>query len=191
MKTPMYYQHKKNLAGNVWAHFLDVAVPVMLAIFFFFALEATAFAQQHSVAVFPVEDLSQGINSTNFDITRYLNAELAARGLNVALEDDIIAFMAAERIRHLGFLNTEHLLLAKNKLGVDLILFGTVSQNDAKNSPTFGLSLNLVRTKDGRTIWTSTGGLSLADMQHMLGLYEPSTLDDLLVILVRKVLAKS
>jgi hypothetical protein len=189
MKISMYYHHKKSLAGNVWAHFLDVAAPLMFAIFFFFALESAALAQQHSVAVFPVEDLSRGINSPNLDITRYLNAELVARGLNVALEDDIIAFMAAERIRWLGFLNTDHLLLAKNKLGVDLILFGTVSQNDAKNSPTFGLSLNLVRTTDGRTIWTSNGGLSLADMQHMLGLYEPTTLDDLLVILVNKVLA--
>jgi hypothetical protein len=185
----MYYQHHiKRRHGSVFAKISGFAAPVMLAVFFFFAFETAAFAQQHTVAVFPVEDLSRGINSTNLDITRYLNSELLARGLTVALEDDIIAFMAAERVRWLGFLNTDHLLLVKDKLGVDLVLFGTVSQNDARNSPTFGLSLTLVRTTDARTIWTNTGGVSLADMQRILGLNEPATVDDLLAILVKKVL---
>lgn len=165
---------------------LSIAVFLTL---FLSVLTSLANAQQSNLAVFPVEDLSKGMNSTNLDITRHLAAEIADRGFNVVPENDVISFMVAERIRWVGYLDTERLLEAKKNLGVDYILFGTIIQRDAKKSPTFGLSLNLVRTRDGKTIWTNTGGLSLADMQHILGINQPASLDELWPKLITKVLA--
>jgi hypothetical protein len=145
-------------------------------------------AQAGMLAVFPVEDLSKGVNSANFKITRYLAEHLNANGLNVVQEDDILSFMVAERVRWLGYLDTDRILKAKDTLGVDLILFGTISQRNVKKSPTFGLSLNLVRTKDGKTVWSAAEGLSLVETQRILGLNEPATLDELWPILVKSVL---
>ncbi len=190
MKYTLNYPHKKFFYHRFLAAISGSAAILMLAAFLIITPVDIASARQESIAVFPVEDLSRGINSTNFEITRYLYEEMAARGLSIALEDDIISFMASERVRWLSYLDTDRLLLLQKKLGVDLVLFGTISQRDAKNSPTFGLSLSLVRTRDGKTIWTNTGGLSLADMQHMLGLNEPATLDELWPILVKKVLSE-
>ena len=146
-------------------------------------------AQALTVAVFPVEDLSQGFNSPNIHLTRYLAGELAAKGLDLVDENDIISFMARERIRWLGYLDTENVLKTRKNLGAELILFGTITQQQVRTSPTFGLTLHLIRTRDAKTIWSSTAGQSLADMQKLLGLNEPQTLEDLLVILVSNVLA--
>jgi hypothetical protein len=143
-----------------------------------------------TVAVFPVEDLSQGVNSTNMEMTRHLTAELQAKGLHTVLEEDIISFMAAKRVRWLGYLDTDQILQIQENLGADLILFGTITQQSEKRSPTFGLSLQLVRTRDAKTVWSASAGLGLADMQRLLGLHEPTTLEELWPVLVRNVLEK-
>ena len=145
--------------------------------------------QAQTVAVFPFEDLSRGVNSVNLELTRYVGEELQAKGVDLVREDDVISFMAQKRVRWLGYMDTEHILLTKESLGADLLLFGTVIQKREKKSPAFGLSIYLVRTTDGRTVWSSAGGLSLADLQKLLGLNQPATLADLLPILVRNVMA--
>ena len=146
-------------------------------------------ARAQTIAVFPVEDLSLGVNSLNMEVTRYLADKIAAKGLNVIREQDVIAFMASKRIRWLGYLDTENILQTKGAMGADLILFGTISQRSEKKSPSYGLTLNMVRTLDAKTIWTSSGGLSLVDIQRLLGLNQPATVDELLPILVGNVLA--
>jgi len=141
-----------------------------------------------TVAIMPVEDLSLGINSPNMVMTEYLAAELAAKGLRVVAEKDVIAFMTAERVRWLGYLETAQILKAKDALGADFILLGTVCQKKEKRSPTFGLSLQLVRTRDAETVWSTSGGLSLIEIQTLLHVNEPATLDELWPILVKNVL---
>ena len=146
-------------------------------------------AISQTIAVFPMEDLSIGVNSPNMELTRILAEEMKARGLNVILEEDIISFMAKNRLRWLGYLETEQIILTKENLGADLVLFGTISQKKDKNSPSYGLSFYLVRTRDAKTIWTSSGGLSLVDMQRLLGLNEPTTVEELLPVLIKNVLS--
>ncbi len=143
-----------------------------------------------TIAVIPVEDLSKGVNSPNFELTSYLADELSARSMDIVSEDDVISFMAAERVRWLGYLETDQIIKAKNGLGADLILLGTVTQQRDKLSPTFGLSLQLIRTIDAKTIWSASGGLSLAEIQNLLRLNEPATLDELWPILVKNVMSE-
>ena len=152
-----------------------------------FILPAASIARSQTIAVFPVDDLSLGINSFNMLVTRYLSYKTAAKGLNVIQEQDVIAFMASKRIHWLGYLDTENILQTKETLGADLILFGTIIVE--KQSSSYGLILNMVRTIDAKTIWTSSGGLSLADNQHLLGLNRPTKLEELWPILVNNVLA--
>jgi hypothetical protein len=160
---------------------------VFIALFFvFFASHSYA----RTVAIFPVEDLSRGINSPNLEITRQLTEELVARGLHVVDERDIISFMAAKRLRWLGYLDTDHILEVRESLGADLVLLGTICQRRERKSPAFGLSLTLIRTQDGKTVWSSNSAFSLADMQRLLGLNEPATLEELWPSLVNNVFAQ-
>lgn len=143
----------------------------------------------YRIAVIPVEDLSGSRNSVNLELSHRLEQELSTRDLQVISSEEVISFMARKRIRWLGYLDTDHIIQAKDELGVDLLLFGTICQRREKISPAFGLSLYLVRTSDAKTIWTASGGLSLADVQHLLGLFEPTSLDDLWPELTRQVMS--
>jgi hypothetical protein len=148
-----------------------------------------AAARQATVAVFPLENLALGPNTPNFEVTRYLREQISSMGYDVVLESDIVSFMGAERIRWLGYLDTARLGRAQKKLGADLVLLGTISQRISTVSPTFGLTLSLVRTKDAKTIWANTGGVSLANMQRFLGLNQPVSIAELWPVLVQQVLS--
>jgi hypothetical protein len=140
------------------------------------------------VAVFPVEDLSQGKNSVNFEFTDYLAHTLQVKGLDVISEAQVISFMAQNRIRWVGYLDTRHVLMAKEELGADFLLFGTICQRRESVLPALGLTLNLVRTSDADTVWSDSGGLSTTDVQHLLGLSEPGTVAELLPLLADNVM---
>lgn len=141
------------------------------------------------LAVFPVEDLSQGKNSVNLEFTEYLAQRLATKGLEIRSKSEVISFMANNRIRWAGYLDTKHVLMAREELGVDFLLFGTICQRSESATPALGLTLQLVRTSDAYTIWSDSGGLSTADVQHLLGLAEPSTVEELLPLLAKNVMA--
>ena len=98
-----------------------------------------------------------------------------------------MSFMAANRIKWLGYLSTRDILRAGETMDADLVLLGTVIRN--KRSASYGLILNLVRTRDARTVWASSGGLSLGDIQSLLGLNQPATVKELWPYLVDDVLA--
>ena len=154
--------------------------------FLIFILPIVPIVRSQTIAVFPVDDLSRGINNFNLLVTRYLAYKMVAKGLNVIQEQEIIDFMSSKRIHWLGYLDTENILQTKELLGADLILFGSII---IENQSSYGLILNMVRTVDAKTIWTSSSGLSLSDTQRLLRLNQPTRLEELWPILINKVLA--
>lgn len=147
-------------------------------------------AQALTVAVFPIEDLSQGQNGVNAELTDYLAWDMNRRGFDVIGNDTVVSFMARNRVRWLGFLDTRHIIMAKEEMGADLVLFGTMSLRGEELSPSFGITLYLVRTSDTRTLWTASGGLAQQDVVNLLGIGEPKRGEGLLPRLAQSVLAK-
>ena len=147
-------------------------------------------ARALTMAVFPIEDLSQGQNGVNTELTDYLAWEMNRRGYDVISNDTIISFMSRNRIRWLGFLDTRHIIMAKEEMGADLVLFGTMSLREQELSPSFGLTLYLVRTSDTRTLWTASGGLAQQDVVNLLGIGESKNGEGLMAKLAQSVLAK-
>ena len=99
-------------------HLVCAGIMVMLSL--------ASVANALTLAVFPVEDLSQGHNGVNHELTSYLSWDMDRRGFDVISSDAVISFMGRNRVRWLGFLDTRHILLAKEELGADLVLFGTM-----------------------------------------------------------------
>ena len=89
---------------------------VFLVTMLVFGLTGISKASTRTIAILPMEDLSKGQNSPNWKLTRYLVEALSLKGLKVITENDVISFMAAERVRWLGYLETAHVLKAKNAL---------------------------------------------------------------------------
>jgi len=147
-----------------------------------------SFAQAVTVAVFPVEDLSEGRNGVNFTLTDFLQQNLQERGLEVIPTDAIISFMSRNRIRWLGYLGTSNIYQVRDDLGADFILFGTVSQRQELPLAAFGMVLTLVRASDARTVWTEVGGVSKADISNFFAIDEPESIDDLFPVLAQQLL---
>ncbi|MCF6291422.1 MAG: hypothetical protein L3J03_10565 [Desulfobacterales bacterium] len=144
-----------------------------------------------TVAVIPLEDLSRGgRNGVSLELTDYLARKLADRGVELVPEPEVIAYLSRNRIRRAGYFDSRNILQTRDQLGADFLLFGTVCQlKDDKTSPALGLSLYLVRTDDASPVWTRSMGMSIIDVQRLLGISEPETMEDLLPLLTRNILA--
>jgi len=156
----------------------------------FAASMATGASSVAPVAVFPLQDMSQGRNGLDFPFTRYLIQRLQENGTEISRLDTVIAFMSNNRIRHSGQLETYHITRLREELGAAYVLLGTVIQNKDLPKPSLGLTLNLVRTNDGSTIWSYVGAVSGADERNLLGLGEATTARELEPVLADEILSR-
>lgn len=160
---------------------------VIIHTFSFFLL-FVSMASALTVAVFPVEDISEGLNGVDLELTELLNVDLEKKGLDIIASQEVISFMARNRIRRLGVLDTLNIFRVRDELGADLVLYGSVYSKKISEFPVLGLNLSLVRTDDARIIWSNSGGLSRDDVQHFLGIGEPNSKSELMVLLRENVL---
>lgn len=140
------------------------------------------------VAVFPLEDLSQGANGVNLPLTRFLSRKLEERGVKVVPLERMINHMARKRIRWLGFLETADVLKINDELGADIVFFGTISQYQEEEPASLGLILTAVDAASSRTIWTESGALNSRDVCNVLGLAEPQEVEELRRMLAERLL---
>ncbi len=140
------------------------------------------------VAVFPLQELGEGRNDANIPFTEVLAERLADSGNEIIGLDTIIAFMANNRIRHVGYLENLHISWARRDLGAAFVLLGTVTQRKENREPSMGLTLNLVRTSDLRTIWTYAGSVSTGEERRLLGIGEPQSVSELQSLLLDEIM---
>lgn len=131
------------------------------------------------VAVLPVEDLSRGDNGLNLPFTERLREALAARGQEVARSQDVLDFMARNRIRWLGRIDANHASRLGQELGVEYILLGSVNQVREKDPAALALTLQLVRAGDARLLWAGGAELCRADLRRLLAIAEPRELAEI------------
>ena len=142
------------------------------------------------VAVFPLQELKEGRNDANLQFTRTLIEKLAENDNEVIGLETIITFMANNRIRTVGHLETINISWARRDLAVGFVLIGTVTQQKEKPSPSLGLVLNLVRTSDFRIVWSYIGSVSTSEERRVLGIAEPDSTAQLQQILLDEILEK-
>jgi TolB-like protein len=150
-------------------------------------LPAIAPAAGVPVAVFPLQELGEGRNEVNLPFTRVLAERLAESGNEITSLQTVIAFMANNRIRTVGRLETFHISRVREDLGAAFVLLGTVSQAKERPEPSMGLTLNLVRTYDARTVWSYVGSFSAGDERRVLGIGEPHSVAALQPLLLDEI----
>jgi len=141
-----------------------------------------AFAVQ--MAVIPVEDLSQGDNGLNPSMTSRLREVLIRKGYTVVEEKRIIDFMAKNRIRRVGSLDSNNILRLRQEFGIEYLLLGSVNQLRDKEPAALGISLQIIRANDAKMIWAGSAQLCRADVRKFLGLAEPQNLSEVEDIVV-------
>lgn len=153
-------------------------------------LPAAVLAAVAPVAVFPLQELGAGRNEVNLPFTRILTERLAASGNEMNSHEIVIAFMANNRIRTVGYLETFHISRVRDDLGAAFVLLGTVSQRRERPQPSLGLTLQLVRTSDARTVWSYVGYASAGDDRRPLGIGEPRSVAELVPLLLDDILLR-
>ena len=138
------------------------------------------------IAVLPIQDLTHGANGVNFNCTKLLEKDLSIHGIKVISDKKIMSFLVRHRIRWTGFLDTYDTILLGKELNTHYILLGTLCQYDNKIEARVGLTLTLLNTDTGSSIWGWVGSLSVKDFIHPLGLFEPKTAKDLLPLLINR-----
>lgn len=157
-------------------------------IIIFLLLISPVNANALTVAVFPLDDLSSAYNTINIGVTDTLRQEMARHGLSVLPMEQVENFMSVHRIRRLGILQAQEIEAVRDELHADLILLGSLCQQ-SDVTQTLGETLSLLRTSDGKVIWSSTKGVSLLAEQRLLGIEAPKTMEDLHDILLRDLFA--
>jgi len=145
----------------------------------------TAQARAIRVAVFPVDDLSKEHNSINLPMTRFLMSQVEARGLSVVALEQVTDFMGKNRIRRLGNLQTLEIIAARRALDADLVLLASLCQSGDRPL-SIGMTASLIRTSDGKTVWTNSRGVSQLVAQGLLGRNTPDSIDTLLPRLAQR-----
>lgn len=145
-----------------------------------------AFAVQF--AVMPVEDLSQGDNGLNPSMTSRLREVLIRKGYTAVEEKRIIDFMAKNRIRRVGSLDSNNILRLRQELGIDYLLLGSVDQLRDKEPAALGISLQIIQASDAKMVWAGSAQLCRADVRKFLGLDEPRNLSEIEDIVVARVM---
>ncbi|MFH1020932.1 MAG: hypothetical protein V1782_10050 [Pseudomonadota bacterium] len=136
----------------------------------------------------PVEDLSKGDNGLNPTMTGRLHEALSRKGYAVVEDKRIIDFMAKNRIRWVGRLDSHHVLRLRQELGIDYILLGSVNQVREKEPAALGLVLQIIRASDAKIVWAGGAQLCCADVRKFLGLAEPGNLAEIEDIVVARVM---
>ena len=102
--------------------------PSILTFTCLWLLITTAKASALSVALFPLDDLSNTYNSSDQGMTDVLRLEVARQGLTVIPAARVEAFMATHRIRHLGALQGQDVVATASELNTDLVLLASLCQ---------------------------------------------------------------
>jgi TolB-like protein len=144
-------------------------------------------AGEPPVAVFPFQELDQGRNDANLAFTKALAEGLAEKGNEIINSDAVMSFMSNNRIRTVGRLETYRIAQARNELGVDFVLLGTVTQRKEQPEASMGLTLDLVRTSDARTVWSYCTNISTGEDRKPLGIGEPQTTAEIQPLLIADV----
>jgi len=132
----------------------------------------------YSVAVIPIADLTYDRDGVNFALTEQLVGQLRCQGLDIIDQDQVIAFMTAEKIRHCDGIDSFSARKLAARLGSDTVLQTTVYSHE-KTADQSSIIVTLLNGKTGQTIWSETVAGHLNDSQPIFGINDQDDLSTL------------
>ncbi|MBN2332181.1 MAG: hypothetical protein JXO50_03645 [Deltaproteobacteria bacterium] len=93
-------------------------------------------------------------------------------------------FLAANRIRYSGCLDSLEARSLGHSLGCDLVLVGSITERTAGENASFGLLLQAMDTGTGQSVWTAEQASSLTGQTRFMGIGEAQSLEELQTLLI-------
>ncbi|MCK5681364.1 hypothetical protein KAI46_11200 [bacterium] len=130
-------------------------------------------SRAQSVVLLPVADTSNDYNGVDLDITAVLYGLLADAGLQLVEDTAVRSFMAANRLRYSGVIDSFATRKMGRELGADIVLLTTLCENGAPGKKRFGLVLTALETVNGEVVWSAQDSSSLLQETALFGVGEP------------------
>jgi TolB-like protein len=122
------------------------------------------------IAVFPIENLT-GTAAPLEEVRKSLILQLNAGGFQVLEEEVLARFMARNRVRFIGGIDSETAQALKKETGAEGVLITSLELYSEANPPKIGLTSRLVSTGENPSIlWIDGVGLAGDDSPGFLGL---------------------
>ena len=160
---------------------------MLVLVLCFFWPPALGAASGAPVVVFPLQEYGGSRNDADLPFTSALAQRLISSGNNIIGLKTVIAFMANNRIRTVGYLDSLTMSRLRRDLGAAFVLLGTVTQRKERPEPSLGLTLELVRTSDIRTVWSYVSSISTGEERRVLAIGEPQSTADLQPLLLDEI----
>ncbi len=145
------------------------------------------------IAVLPIENLA-GRGAPVRRLRQTITAKLDSYGVNVIAEDRLRSFMAANRVRHVGGIDSKTARAFRDEAEIDAVLITAVEFYGDGAPPKIALTSRLVSTGDEPSIrWMDNVGLTGNDEPGLLGIgliVDPVTLEEKAVDLLLQSLAR-
>jgi TolB-like protein len=151
-------------------------------------LDPASARELKSVAILPFDNYTTDPIAVKFMLDR-IRAELAARGVRVAPDEDVERFLSSRRIRKTDSVTRLAAREMEKELGVDAILVGSVDgYSDYGNEVRAGVTARLVGAADCNIFWADTAAYAGRDFEGVLGLGRITTMDGITDVTVKALL---
>jgi hypothetical protein len=99
-------------------------------------------------------------------------------GATLVPEADVLSFMAGNRLRGAGYVDSFTVKQMGRDLHCSLVLLGTITELEGAD-PALGLTLMAFDAESGRLVWAKTSATSLGEQVTVLGVGQPEQVDEL------------
>lgn len=145
--------------------------------------------QAMTIAVLPFDDLSVGGNALNLPFTEEVRDVLREQGFQVVPAVEVEGFLARNRLRATGYLDSLHAVKLYQQTGCGLILVGSVTEKEGLKEGAVGFTYTLLDGVTGEPFFGGSGAMSLDGCVGILGLREPQGIEEIRATLLRENLA--
>ena len=126
-----------------------------------------------TVALFPLADISSEYNGVDLKATNHFHELLEQEGVTLLDDLDVRRFMAQNRLRRSGCLDSFAARKMGRELHADLVLLVTLCESGGSETGRFGLLLTAFDTDTGELVWSTQESSSLFQETSLLAIGAP------------------
>ena len=126
-----------------------------------------------TIALLPLADTAIDYNGVDLVLTDSLHQLLTDAGLTLLDDASVRRFMAANRLRHSGSIDSFAVKKIGRELAADIVLIATLCENGPPEKERFGVILTAFETVNGSLAWSYQASSSLYQETTLLGVGAP------------------
>lgn len=144
-------------------------------------------SRAQTIALMSIAETTADYNGVDLVSTDILHQLLVEAGLTLIDDSSVRGFMAANRLRHSGYIDSFTAQKAGRVLGADIVLSATLCENGAPGKERFGLVLTALETVNGKLVWSTQDSSSLLQETTLLGVGAPRDEEELKFMILMQV----